>query len=242
LVNDELREIRDRHPDRFACLGSIPLTDLGYAIQELKRVSEHLRMDGIILGTHVCGEGLDSKRFYPFFEEANKLNIPVFIHPMDPRGDEELYKEFQTSSTVGFTFETTLVITKMVLGGFFETFPNIKMVLPHLGGTIPFLRARIDLAFKTYEHCRAAIGRTGKLPSDYLKLLYYDTTTSDWASLFCTYQLAGSGQILFGTDNPYTRGFRIPLSIDLIEESKLNESEKENIFFRNISRLVPRLT
>ena len=116
------------------------------------------------------------------------------------------------------------------------------MVLPHLGGAIPFLYPRIDLGFQTYETARRGIKDTGKLPSDYLKRLYYDTTTSYQSTFLFTYQLVGADHILFGTDFPYTRGFRIPLTIDVVEKSGLSEEEKGKIFYGNAMKLMPRFS
>ena len=240
MTNDDLSEMRKKYPNRFGCLASVPLVDIKYAIDELNRAIDKLGMDGILLGTNINGKPLESEEFLPFFEEINKKKIPVILHPMDPRAPE-LFKDYQTGSIIGFVFETTLTVTKMVLSGLFEKCPNIQMVLPHLGGTIPFLHARIDLGFQTYEPARKAIGQIGKLPSDYLKRLHYDTTTSYSSSLLCTYQLAGADHILFGTDFPYTRGFRMPLNIEVIENLNFTQEEKEKIFFRNAMKLMPRL-
>jgi aminocarboxymuconate-semialdehyde decarboxylase len=240
MTNDELSEICRKYPNRFGCLGSIPLVDIKYAIDELNRAIDKLGMDGILLGTNIIGKPLESPEFLPFFEEINKKKIPVILHPMDPRAPE-LFRDYQTGSIVGFMFETTLTVTKMVLSGLFEKCPNIQMVLPHLGGTIPFLYPRIDLGFQTYEGARKGIGETGKLPSDYLKGFYYDTTTSYNSTFLLTYQFAGADHLLFGTDFPYTRGFRIPMTIDVVEKSGLTEEEKEKIFFRNAMKLMPSL-
>jgi len=240
MTNDGLSEICRKYPNRFACLASIPLVDMKYAMEELNRATDKLGMDGILLGTNVLGKPLDSEEFIPIFEEINRRKIPLLLHPMDPRASE-LFKDYHMASVVGFVFETTLTVTKMVLSGFFKNYPDIHMVLPHLGGTIPFLHARIDLSFQTYEVARKGIGEIGQLPSDYLKRFYYDTTTSYTSSLLCAYQFAGADHILFGTDFPYTRGFRIPLSIGVIEKSGLMEEEKEAIFFRNVMKLLPGL-
>jgi len=240
MTNDELSEMRKKYPNRFGCLASIPLVDIKYAIDELNRAIDKLRMDGILLGTNINGRPLESPEFLPFFEEVNRRKVPIILHPMDPRVPE-LFRDYQTGSIIGFMFETTLTVTKMVLSGLFEKYRDIQMVLPHLGGTLPFLYPRIDLGFQTYEAARKGIGETGKLPSDYLKRLYYDTTTSYNSTFLFTYQFAGADHLLFGTDFPYTRGFRIPLTIDVVEKSGLTEEEKEKVFFKNAMKLMPRL-
>lgn len=240
MTNDGLNEICRKYPHRFACLASLPLVDIKYAMEELNRVMDKLGMDGILLGTNINGKGLDSEEFIPIFEEINRRKIPIFLHPMDPR-TYELFKDYHMASMVGFVFETTLTVTKMVLSGLFKKYPDIQMVLPHLGGTIPFLYPRIDLTFQTYESARKGIGEAGQLPSDYLKGFYYDTTTSYRSTFLFIYQLVGADHLLFGTDFPYTRGFRIPLTIDVVEKSDLREEEKEKIFYKNATQLLPRL-
>lgn len=240
MTNDGLSEICRKYPNRFACLASIPLVDMKYAMEELNRAADKLGMDGILLGTNINGKPLDSEEFIPIFEEINRRKIPIFLHPMDPRAPE-LFKDYHMASIAGFVFETTLTATKMVLSGLFKKYPDFQMVLPHLGGTIPFLHPRMDLSFQTYESARKGIGETGNLPSDYLKRLYYDTTTSYRSTFLFTYQFVGADHLLFGTDFPYTRGFRVPLTIDVVENSGLCEEEKEKIFYKNATQIMPRL-
>lgn len=241
IANDEVSEICKKYPYRFGSLASIPLVDIKYALDELNRAVDKLRMDGVILGTNINRKPLESTEFLPLFEEINRKKIPVFLHPMPPR-ESEFPKDYHMPATIGFVFETTLTVTTMVLSGLFEKYPDIQMVLPHLGGTIPFLHARIDLVFKTREAARKGIRETGKLPSDYLKKLYYDTTTSYGAALQCTHQFVGADHMVFGTDNPFSRGLRFPISIEVIEKSDFTEEEKEKIFFRNVIKLIPRLS
>lgn len=240
MINDELREICVKYPDRFCCLASIPLVDMKYTLRELDRAIDKLGMDGISLGTNIDGKPIESEEFLPFFEEINRKKVPVFLHPMHPRGSEFM-RDYHTAAIIGFLFETTLSVTKMVLSGLFEKYPEFPMILAHLGGTIPFLYKRIDMGFQQREAARKGIGETGKLPSDYLKKLYYDATDSHPSALQCTHQLVGEDHMVFGTDYPFSRGIRLPRGIEVIEKSDFTEEVKEKIFFRNALKLMPRL-
>jgi predicted TIM-barrel fold metal-dependent hydrolase len=243
MSNDALSEICRKYPDRFGSLASIPLVDMKYALDELDRCIDRLGMDGVCLGTNINGKPLESDEFLPIFEAINSKRVPVFLHPMHPR-IAQFIEEYQMVSMLGFPFETTMTVVKMVLSGLFEKYPDMRMVLPHAGGTIPFLHGRIEQSFQDYEPARKAIGKTGKLPSDYLKNLYFDTAISFEAALRCTYQLVGAGHMLFGTDHPYTKqspALNRSRTIEIIENSGFSEEEKEQIFSKNIMTLIPRL-
>lgn len=244
IANDELSEICERYPDRFGSVASIPLVDMKYALDELDRCVDILGMDGICLGTNIVGKPLESEEFLPIFEAINRKRVPVFLHPTRGR-IAQFVQEYQMSTMIGFVFETTITVVKMVLSGLFEKYPNIRMVLPHSGGTIPFLHGRIDSTFLNWEAARKGIGTTGKLPGDYLKNLYYDTAITNGSALVNTYQFVGAGQMVFGTDHPYTEKsqmFNHSRSIEIIENADFSEQEKEQIYSRNIMALILRLS
>jgi aminocarboxymuconate-semialdehyde decarboxylase len=100
-------------------------------------------------------------------------------------------------------FETTECVTRMIFAGLFERHPGLSVILPHSGGTLPFLFSRIDLGFKSYRECRE---RISKLPSEFLKDFYYDTAVSyGRPTLHCTADLVGAERLMFGTDYPFQR-------------------------------------
>lgn len=244
MTNDFIADIAKRNPKRFLSLASIPLANLDHAFTELERAIEKLKMDGIALGTNVNQRPLSDDLFFPFFEEVDRRKIPVILHPQKsiaeavmPKGDESL----GIPSSVGFLFETTRTIAQMTFKGTFERLPNLTLVLPHSGGTIPFLSPRWDIFYRSRPETHL-LRKLPYPPSHYLKRHYYDTALSyAHSSLRCTLDLAGVDHVVLGTDHPYTNDFRGKETVDSIERYGFTDDEKEKIFFRNAASLFPKL-
>jgi len=244
MTNDFIADIAKRNPKRFLSLASIPLTNLNHAFAELERAIGKLKMDGIVLGTNVNQRPLSDDLFFPFFEEVDRRKIPAVLHPQRsiveavmPKGDESL----GIPSSVGFLFETTRTIAQMTFKGTFERLPNLTLVLPHSGGTIPFLAPRWDIFYRSRPETHL-LRKLPYPPSHYLKHHYYDTALSyAHSSLRCTLDLAGVDHVVLGTDHPYTNDFRGKETVDSIERYDFTDDEKEKIFFRNAATLFPKL-
>jgi 6-methylsalicylate decarboxylase len=244
MTNDFLADIVREYPARFTAVGSVPLGNIDDALSELSRLGDELHMEGIMLGTNINQRSLSDDSFLPFFEEVNRRKIPVILHPMrsateDLMPEEDLALGITTS--VGFLFETTRTIAQMVFKGTFERLQNLVFVLPHAGGTIPFLAPRWDI----FYHSRSQGHRLRKLPhppSYYLKRHYYDTALAyAHSTLACTLDLAGANRIVFGTDHPYTNDFRGLETIEGIKGYGFTVEEEERIFFRNAATIFPGL-
>ena len=230
VVNDYFAEICSRHKDRLMAFADIPLLDVNDAVREIRRSVRDLGLHGASLFSHVHGKFLSSKEFWPFFEEVNELKVPMFLHPTLPK-HKDLFSEFHLAALVGFPFETTLAVTRMVYSGLFERFKRLKLIVSHAGGTIPFLWKRLDRGYLNHwPGCRENIS---KRPTDYLRQIYYDTALSFPEALMLAHQMSG-GHLVFGTDYPYTIP---PLSdddevrgnIEMIESLDLPPEEKEKI-------------
>ncbi len=237
LANDELSQVCQDHPDRFKGFASLPLGDATTAVEELRRAMRLPGMVGVILGTNFLGETLDNPRLEPIYAEMNELEVPVFIHPMAPVGLRSI-QEYKLAPLVGFLFETTITVTRMIFGGVFERYPNVKLILPHMGGTLPFIFNRIDLGFKSYPECRA---NSSKLPSEFLKTFYFDTALAyNRSAVMCAYDLVGPEHIVFGTDYPFAKNL-MPRAIASIENLDLAHHDKECIFSENAKLALRRL-
>jgi len=202
LANDCYVELRANHPDHFLCLGSVPLPHVDEAVRELDRALSDLKMNGIVIGTNICGEFLDSDKWAPFFERADQLEAAILLHPMSPIGVEHM-QQYGLAPLVGFVFDTTMTVARMIFSGFLERYPNIKFILPHLGGTVPYLMGRWDIGWRAYPESRENIPNP---PSYYIKKLYYDAVSLNVPAMMCTYDIVGPEHILFGTDYPHVIG------------------------------------
>lgn len=245
MTNDFISDICKRHPDRFMGFGSIPLNNLTYAHDELDRVINDLGMDGIVIGTNINQRSLSEDQFLPFFEEADRINIPILLHPMRAIGEDLMPEEDRTLTVppnVGFIFETTRTMAQMTFKGTFEKYKNLTFILSHSGGAIPFIYPRWDMGYLARPDSHP-IKRLPNPPSHYLKKHYYETAQSFSPSVLrCTIELAGLDHILFGTDCPYTNiDFRAKKTIENIETSGFSNEEKEKIYFKNAIKLFPKI-
>jgi len=199
-VNDEIAQIVEDYPGKFLGAASVSLRDVPGAVEELDRATKDLGLRGVEVFTNVGGKQLDNEEFYPFYEKAITLDVPILVHPTEPLM-AAVMGEYGLIGMVGYIFETTLATLRLILGGVFDRYPRLKVVVPHMGSTLPYLISRIDNQFRINPESRAKIST---LPSEYLKLIYVDTAQSFYKpAIGCALLLLGKDKILFGTDYPF---------------------------------------
>ncbi len=233
LANDYYADLCQKYPTRFVAFASVPLGEPEDAISELQRCVKDLGMKGVVLGTNIDGRHLHVKEFWPFYEEVDRLELPIFLHPMVPV-HPEVMSEWPLVPLVGFVMDTTLTVSKMVYSGLFEKYPKLTLILPHSGGTIPFLFERINFGYKAFPDCKDHIS---KLPSEYLKRFYYDTVSFHKPALVCTYETFGADHMVLGSDYPHVIG-DLSKAISSIEELDISKEEKEKILGENGKKLL----
>ena len=225
LVNDAYAELASRHPRRFKGFASIPMDDPDAALRELERTQGELRMNGVIVLSNINGRALTDARYRPFFVECDRRRVCVFIHPMIPASAEP-FAEYVLGPIVGFPFDTTLAVARLCYAGVFRELPNIRWILGHLGGAVPYLMERMDNGWRDFAECRANID---ELPSVYLKRLYYDTVSFSAPSLRLARELVGADHLVMGSDYPHLLG-SIDRAVSSIESLDVPAPDKERIF------------
>lgn len=224
-VNDAYAELIAAHPKRFKGFASIPMDAPKQALEELHRAIDSLKMNGAILLSNIRGKPLTSPIYRPFFEEANRMKLCIFLHPMLPPNPEP-FGEYVLGPIIGFPFDTTLAVARMCYSGMLEVFPDIRWIIAHLGGAAPYLMERMDNGFRDFAECRT---RIDKLPSTYLKRLYYDTVTFSSHALKMARDLVGTDHLVMGSDFPHLLG-SIDRAVSSIEQLAITEHEKREIF------------
>ena len=141
----------------------------------------------------------------------------------------EPFTEYVLGPLVGFPFDTTLPVARMCFDGMLRELPNIRWIIGHLGGAIPYLMERLDSGYRDFAECRVNIDQ---LPSTYLKKLYYDTVTFSPHNLRLARDLVGVDHMVMGSDYPHLLG-SIERSVTSIESLPIPEYEKEKIFSGN---------
>jgi len=233
VVNDEIREICNAHPDRFMGFATLPFLDPERAVKELERCIDTLGFKGACIGSNINGMPLDHKLLYPFYERVADYDLPVHIHPRAPV-DKETYKDYRLGPMIGFEMDLCVAVVRLIMGGVLERFPNLKFVVSHLGGAVPYLAERIQNCYEAYPECQANLSRPAM---DYLKSFYYDTVSFFEPALMCAYLFAGAQRLVLGSDYPHVIG-DIDEAITSIEGLDIPDDDKELIYSGNILRLV----
>ncbi len=225
LVNDAYAELITKHPTRFKGFASIPMDAPDEALRELHRAIDELKLNGVILLSNIRGSALTSKTYRPFFEEANRMKLCIFFHPMLP-AHAEPFREYVLGPIIGFPFDTTLAVARMCYDGMFREFPDIRWIIGHLGGAVPYLMERMDNGWRDFPECREKIDQ---LPSTYLKQLYYDTVTFSSHTLKMVLGMVGAEHMVMGSDYPHLLG-SIDRAVSSIEELDASDQQKKRIF------------
>jgi aminocarboxymuconate-semialdehyde decarboxylase len=233
VVNDEIARIVSDHPDRFLGFATLPFLDPDRTLKELERSVDSLNFRGACIGSNINGMNLDDQRLYPFYERMNDYDLPIHIHPRTPT-DKETYKDYRLGPMIGFEMDLCVAVVRLIMGGVMDKFPNLKFVVSHLGGAIPYLAERIQNCYEAYPECQENISSPAK---DYLKQFYYDTVSFFAPALMCAYAFAGPERLVLGSDYPHVIG-DIREAITTIEDLKIPEAEKEMIYSGNILRLM----
>lgn len=226
-VNDATEALVTAHPDRFFGIGTLPLGDIPASLSELDRLVEMPGMKGVMIGSNVAGMQLNHARFEPIWARIDALRMPVFEHPMFPPNMGK--EEFELPLRLGFVFDTTTCVTRLIYSGIFERYPNFPYIMAHTGGALLVLLERLDNGYRLFEDCRKFINR---LPSEYARHLYYDTASFHAPTLLMAHGMVGAGHLLFGSDEPL-----IGADTRLVEGLPIPEADKAAILGGNAARI-----
>ena len=234
-LNDLLATQIQQYPTRFAGFGTLALQDPAGAADELERCVRQLGMKGAIINGHSNGEYLDEPKFFPMWERAEALQVPIYLHPADSpvqASNERDYPEMAGPGW-GWTPETAGHVLRLIYGGVFDRFPKTTVVLGHMGETLPYLLWRLDSRYKMMQH-RYSIK---KMPSEYIQQNVMVTTAGSFsdAPLVCSIMALGSDRIMFSVDYPYEY---TNLAVEFIENAPISEADREKICHGNAERLL----
>ncbi len=240
-VNNRLSETVKANPDRFAAFASLPTRDPVGAANELERCVDKLGFKGAMVHGLTDGLFMDDKRFWPIFERAAALDVPIYLHPAPPHPQviEIYYKDYAEKYPVilgpgwGFTIETATAGLRLVLSGVFDAYPNLKIILGHMGEGLPFLTWRINHAF-------TKMGRPDVEPVPFRDIFcehFYITTSGNFSNpaLLCTVMEMGVDRILFSVDWPYIENAP---GTEWMEGVPLSREDRVKILNGNAKRLL----
>jgi 5-carboxyvanillate decarboxylase len=239
-TNDQLSEAVRRHPDRFAGLASIAPHDPANAVKELERGVRKLGLKGAVVNSHTQGRYLDEPEFWPIFEAAQALDVPIYIHPNTPPPSmiEPFLPRGLDGAIYGFAVETGLHLLRIVVGGIFDRFPKLKIAVGHLGEGLPFWLFRLDFMHRSMVVSKRYPGAQplAKKPSDYLKENVWVTTSGmQWApAIQFSQQVLGFDRVLYAMDYPYQF---VPEEVKVTDEMPITEAQRKLLYQTNAERL-----
>ncbi len=252
MANDEMAELVLKYRDRFAAaIACIPMHDMDVALKELDRAVNDLNFKGVQIFTPINDKPLDSPEFFPLYEKMCQYNLPILLHPQretdypDYRTEEA--SKYTLSSSLGWPYETTTAMVRLVLSGVMEKFPDLKIITHHCGGMVPYMINRIAGFVEAGEifGSRKGPGKLRRPVRDYLKMFFADTAIYGYTpGLMCGYAFFGAKNLLFGTDMPFDSQFGLRYTretIESIERMDISDAEKKMIFEDNARQLF-RLT
>lgn len=232
--NDNLATAAAAHPDRFALFGAtVPLQDVDRAIAEMDRAVDDLGFKGLQIGGTIDGHNLDEPRFRPFWAAVEAKGIPVILHPSG-YPESQRFGDYFLTNCIGNPLETMVAATRMIFSGLFEEHPELKLVLLHGGGYLPFYCSRADHTWEVRPETRVNI--PDRPPSDYMKMLYYDTMVFQPLYLRHLVEIVGADRVMLGTDFPFDMGETDPITL-IDATDGLADSDREAIKGGNAATL-----
>jgi predicted TIM-barrel fold metal-dependent hydrolase len=239
-VNDELAKVIKRHPDRFVGLACIAPQSPEEAADELERAVSELGMKGVNIESHARNEYLDQKKYWSIFERAEKLDVPIYLHPEIPstsilKGYAEDYGFELAGPPHGYGADLALHSMRLIYSGLFDKYPRLKVIVGHMGEGLPYWLTRMDAYW--IKPWKVKKPRIEKRPSDYVKANFTITISGMFfvPAFLCAYLGLGADRIAFAVDYPYERTEE---AVRFIKEAPISERDKERICYGNAAKLL----
>jgi aminocarboxymuconate-semialdehyde decarboxylase len=201
-INDDFRSAENEHDGRIRWFASLPWQYAEEALEELRRAKGNGAI-GVCMLTNILGTPLTAPQYRAIWREIEAMEMPVFIHPTLPYVDGMGLQEYGLGNTIGFTSETSLCFVRMILDGFMDEFPNLKLIACHGGGAFPYLAARFDRMWEIQSPGGRANERP---PSTYMSQFYYDSIVYDGQTLDFLIERVGADRVMYGSDYPFRLG------------------------------------
>ena len=254
IANDDMAAMVAKWPERFpAFVASLPMSNVPAALEEMDRAIEQLGARGVQICTSVNGRALDEPEFFPVFERVTrKHELPVWMHPVRPatRADYpgEQKSKFEIWQVLGWPYETSVAMARMVFSGLFEKLPDLRLITHHCGAMIPFFAGRAETLWAQLgsrsadENYEVLLKTMKKKPIEYFKMFYADTVLGGSSSaLRCGLDFFGADKVVFASDCPFDPEggpMFIREGIRSIEALGLCDGDKRKIYIGNALKLM----
>ncbi len=232
-MNDYLASIIDRYPGRFLGFGNLGFGSAERSLAEADRCIRQLGFKGIQLFSNINNRVLDSPEFLPVYRHIAELGVPLNMHPGIPLNRVGVDRSSLMVS-LAFLFDTGLNTLRLIESGIFDQAPDLKLIVPHVGGVLPYLKGRIEaysrhtLQFHDMVPLQHPVGH-------YLDKLYIDTVCYHPEALDYCHRLLGPDRILFGTDHPFGD---YKLKAEMVDKLDWPDADKQKMYEGNAMALL----
>ena len=229
MYNEAMAGAQRKYPGRVWASAAVPLTDTAVAIEVLDHAVTKLGLMGVnIPGSIGQDTRIDAERLAPFYARIEQLGIPMFLHPTDAVfGDDLQGYDGALQLSLGRVIEVSVAASRMVFSGLMERHPNLKVVMSHTGGALPYQSGRMD------KNGKAA--KLPKPPSTYIRRMYTDTVSPHSLGMKFAIDYYGIDQVMYGSDYPC---WDPATALKLIEEVGLSETDKHKLFYSNARHIL----
>lgn len=236
-ANDVAADAIKKYPSRFSSFAALPLADPKEAVKEFERALTKLGFVGGFVAGSINGEFLDNKKFWPVLECAEAHDAPIYVHPLFPLpGLVETYfkdREELCGPEWGFMVDASCHFLRMLTAGIFDEFPKLKIILGHLGESIPYNLDRIDNRLRAY----AKEKKLKRSPAEYIRENMVVTTSGNFSapSVLCAISTIGVDNILFSADWPNESNIT---AVDFLRHLPVSKPDLEKIAYKNAVRVL----
>jgi predicted TIM-barrel fold metal-dependent hydrolase len=253
VANDGMAEYVAKYPDRFpAFIASLPLDNPDAAVEEIDRAVKDLKAVGVQVFTCVQDRPLDLPEFKPLFAKMAEHDLPIWVHPTRtakfPDYLTEKKSKYEIWWTLGWPYDTSVMMARLVFAGYFDEFPNLKIITHHMGGMIPYFEGRVgpgwnQMGARTSDEDLSLVLKKLKRPHlEYFKMFYADTALfGSLSGTKCGLDFFGVDNVLFASDSPFDpeKGPKyIRDTIKIIEQLPISDKHREKIFEGNARRIL----
>jgi aminocarboxymuconate-semialdehyde decarboxylase len=202
IQNDQIASLVKTHPDRLMGIATLPMQAPERAAEELRRAVRTLGLRGAMIGSNVMGKNLDDPSFEPLWQTAAELGAFMLIHPVNVAGADRL-RSYYLNNLIGNPLDTTIAAACLVFGGVLERYPDLKVLLVHGGGFVPYQAGRWVHGWQVRPEPKVNVGQS---PGPWIDRFYYDTILHAKAQLEFLVASVGPSRVLLGSDYPYDMG------------------------------------
>lgn len=233
--NDFLADQISKHPSRYRGFACLAMQDPQGAALELARCVKEHQFVGALVNGQTLGVYLDEQRYWPFWEKVQDLGVPLYLHPGNPYDKPHMYegRHELNGATWSWTCETATHALRLVFSDLFAKFPGLRIILGHMGETLPFMLWRLDSRILTTRY-----GKSMKRPPSQIIREHFMITTSGVCAngpLLCSLEELGEDKVMFSVDYPYED---TQAAFDFIERAPISEAVRQKICYDNAARLL----